>query len=122
VIEQPKPAGPALATCWTSPTSPARSAPLQSLRYRPGFATLCAPKTRKLPIYLDSAAYRVAAGTAPPWSSYARYCEAIYLIRPDGAMARDVLGDQEASRDGYDRLCRDGYRDIVIPVWQARPA
>ena len=92
-----------------------------SVRYRSGFARLCAPETRGLPLYLDSAAYREAAGTAPCWSSYRRYCEAIDLIRPDGAMARDVLDDQVASREGYDRLCRDGYRDVVIPVWQVRP-
>jgi hypothetical protein len=75
-----------------------------------------------LPVYLDSAAYREAAGTAPPWSSYTRYVQAIELIRPNGAMARDVLGDQDASRAGYERLCRDGYGEVVIPVWQARPA
>ena len=33
-----------------------------------------------------------------------------------------MLGNQHASYEGYDRLCRDGYRDVVIPVWQARPA
>ena len=68
-----------------------------------------------LPTDLTSA----AAGTAPPWSSYTRYCQAIELIRPDGAMARDVLGNQDASREGYERLCSDGYGDVVIPVWQA---
>jgi hypothetical protein len=94
----------------------------RSLRYRSGFARMCAPETRNLPIYLDSAAYREAAGTAPTWSSHTRYCQAIDLIRPLGAMARDVLGNQDASREGYDRLCRDGYRDVTIPVWQARPA
>ena len=94
----------------------------RSLRYRSGFARLCAPESRRLPVYLDSAAFREAAGTAPLWSSYARYCAAIDLIRPDGAMARDVLDNQNASREGFDRLCRDGYRDVVIPVWQARPA
>jgi hypothetical protein len=31
-------------------------------------------------------------------------------------MARDVLDNQDASRDGYDRLRRDGYGDVVIPV------
>ena len=36
----------------------------QSLRYRSGFARLFAPESRKLPVYLDSAAYREAAGTA----------------------------------------------------------
>jgi hypothetical protein len=92
------------------------------LRYRSGFARLCAPETRHLPLYLDSAAYREAVGTAPAWSSNQRYCEAIDLIRPDGAMARDVLDDQEASRVGYEHLCGDGYGQLVIPVWQARPA
>ena len=83
----------------------------RSLRYRSGFARLCAPETRRLPVYLDSAAYREAAGTAPPWSSYPCYIQAIELSRPNGAMARDVLGDQDASRAGYERLCRDGYGD-----------
>jgi hypothetical protein len=92
------------------------------LRYRSGFARLCAPETRGLPLYLDSAAYREATGTAPAWSSYQRYCEAIDLIQPDGAMARDVLDDQDASREGYERLCSDGYGQLIIPVWQARPA
>jgi len=92
------------------------------VRYRTSFARLCAPETRKLPVYLDSAAYRQATGTAPSWSTYRRYCEAIDLVRPDGAMARDVLDNQVESRRGYDRLCRDGYRDIVIPVWQVRPS
>ena len=94
----------------------------RTLRYRSGFARLCAPESRKLPVYLDSAAYREAAGTAPAWTSYRRYCEAIDLVRPNGAMARDILGDQDASREGFQRLCSDGYRDVVIPVWQVRPA
>jgi hypothetical protein len=37
-------------------------------------------------------------------------------------MAKDVLGDQRASRDGYERLCRGGYRDLTIPIWQSGPA
>jgi len=67
----------------------------RSLRYRSGFAKLCAPESRSLPVYLDSGAYREATGTAPPWSSHVRYCQAIDLIRPSGAMARDVLGNQD---------------------------
>jgi hypothetical protein len=82
---------------------------------------MCAPGSRKLPLYLDSGAYRESAKTAPAWSSYARYCQAIDLIQPDGAMARDVLDDQEQSIEGYKRLCTDGYERTVIPVWQARP-
>jgi hypothetical protein len=73
-------------------------------------------------VYLDSAAYRAAAGTAAAWASYARYCQALELVRPDGAMAPDVLNDQDASRAGYERLRGDGFGDLVIPVWQARPA
>ena len=133
-IQPPSAAGTRLGdraarTCWayacylldyTYVSCPDRAT--RSFRYRPGFAKLCAPESRTLPVYLDSAAYREAAGTAPSWSSYTRYCQAIELIRPDGAMARDVLGNQEASREGYDRLCSDGYGDVVIPVWQARPA
>jgi hypothetical protein len=92
------------------------------LRWRAGFAALYGPRTRRLPVYLDSAAYRAAAGTAPAWASYARYCQALELVRPDGAMAPDVLDDQDASRAGYERLRGDGFGDLVIPVWQARPA
>jgi hypothetical protein len=92
------------------------------LRWRAGFAGLYGLKARRLPVFLDSAAYRMAAGTAPPWTSYARYCQALELVRPDGAMAPDVLDDQHASRVAYERLCGDGFGDLVIPVWQARPA
>ena len=91
-----------------------------SMRYRPGFASLCAPETRRLPMFLDSAAYREFTGGAPSWSSYERYCETIDLVRPDGVMAKDTVGDQEASRRGYERMCADGYRAITIPVWQIK--
>jgi hypothetical protein len=37
-------------------------------------------------------------------------------------MAKDVVGDQAASRRGYERMCADGYRDLTVPVWQAREA
>src|SRR6266536_4366108 len=72
-------------------------------------------------VYLDSAAYREFTGGAPAWSSYARYCEAIDLVRPNGAMAKDTVGDQDASRRGYERMCADGYDGITIPVWQTMP-
>jgi hypothetical protein len=91
------------------------------MRYRPGFADLCAPATRRLPVFLDSAAYREFTGGAPSWSSYSRYCDTIDLVCPDGAMAKDVVGDQDASRRGYLRMCTDGYADITIPVWQIMP-
>jgi hypothetical protein len=32
----------------------------QQMRYRPGFEAMCAPDTRRLPLYLDSAAFREA--------------------------------------------------------------
>ena len=51
------------------------------LRWRAGFAGLYAPSARCLPVFLDSAAYRTAAGTVPPWASYTRYCQALELIR-----------------------------------------
>lgn len=92
------------------------------MRYRPGFRELCAPETRRLPLYLDSAAYREFTGGAPGWSSYETYREAIELLRPDGAMAKDIVGDQHASCAGYERLCADGYADLTIPVWQVMPA
>jgi hypothetical protein len=71
---------------------------------------------------LDSAAYREFTGGAPRWSSYERYCEAIDLVQPDGAMAKDVVGDQEASRRAYERMCADGYGHLTIPVWQLMPS
>jgi hypothetical protein len=46
------------------------------------------------------------------------------LLDPAGA-PRDgvtVLGDQEASRRGYARMCADGYGDLAIPVFQVMPA
>jgi hypothetical protein len=51
-----------------------------SLRYRSAFSNMCAPGSRKLPFYLDSGAYRESVKTAPTWSSYAWYCQAIDLI------------------------------------------
>lgn len=93
----------------------------KAMRYRPGFAELCAPETRKRPLYLDSAAFREFTGNAPRWSGHERYCEAIDLTRPDGAMAKDVVGNQPASLAGYERMCADGYRDVAIPVWQVMP-
>jgi hypothetical protein len=92
-----------------------------TLRYRPGFADLCAPDTRRLPLYLDSAAFREYTGNAPRWSGYERYCQAIDLTRPDGAMAKDVVGDQRASQAGYERMVSDGYGAVTIPVWQVMP-
>lgn len=88
------------------------------MRYRPGFEQMCAPATRRLALFLDSAAYREFSWGAPSWSGYRRYCEAIDLIQPDRSMAKDVVGDQESSRRGYERMCADGYGDLTIPVWQ----
>jgi hypothetical protein len=119
----------ATTSCWsrasylldyTYLTCPSRAT--GALRYRSGFREMCAPGSRKLPLYLDSGAYRESVRTAPAWSSYARYCQAIDLIQPACAMARDVLNDQERSLEGYRRLCSDGYERSVIPVWQVRPA
>ena len=118
----------AAARCWSHAcyfldyTYPICTDGRGGVRYRQGFLAMCAPESRRLPLYLDSAAFREASGTAPRWSGYRTYCQAIDLIRPDGVMAKDVLGDQAASREGYDRLCRDGYAALAIPVWQARPA
>src|SRR5437764_11130075 len=44
------------------------------MRYRPGFAALCGPATRRLPLFLDSAAFCEFTGGAPSGSSYERYC------------------------------------------------
>ena len=81
----------------------------RSLRYRSGFARTVLSRNRRLPVYLDSAAYREAAWARLHPGAVTPLLRCIDLIRPDGAMARDVLGNQDASREGYDRLCRDGY-------------
>ena len=97
-------------------------APEGGMRPRPGFVAMTDRRSRRFPLFLDSAAFREFKGTAPGWSSYEAYCETIDLLRPDGAMAKDVVGDQAASRRGYERMCADGYRDLTVPVWQAREA
>ena len=91
------------------------------MRYRPGFESLCNQSQRRLPLYLDSAAYSEFTGGAPKWSGYDRYLEAIDLLHPDGAMAKDVVGNQDISARNYERMCADGYRDVTIPVWQVMP-
>lgn len=118
----------AAASCWTRAcflldyTYLVCPDPVGGVRYRVGFRSMASPESRALPLYLDSAAYREMTGTAPSWSGYRRYCEAIDLVRPDGALAKDVIGDQAASLEGYERMVADGYRDTVIPVWHCRPA
>jgi hypothetical protein len=42
------------------------------------------PPNRHPPLHLDSAAGREFTGGAPSWSGYARYCEALDLVRRDG--------------------------------------
>ena len=101
---------------YTFLTCPDRAAGGMRLRAGPGELA----GERRFPLYLDSAAYREFTGRAPRWSSYAAYCQAIDLTRPQGAMAKDVVGDQAASRAGYQRMCADGYRDVAIPVFQLR--
>ena len=93
---------------------------LGGMRWRPAFAELLAPETRSRPLYLDSGAFREHAGTAPTWAGYRAYCQAIDLLQPTGAMAKDTIGDQAASRTGWNKMVSDGYRDLVIPVWQVR--
>ncbi|GEM_PF-1628952 len=104
----------------TDATCPGRQ--MGRMGYRPGFRELCAPETRRLPLFLDSAAFREFTGGAPAWSSYDRYREAIELMRPDGVMAKDVVGNQRASLEGYERMSADGFAAITIPIWQVMPA
>lgn len=92
----------------------------RGMRWRPAFADLLAPETRSRPLYLDSGAFREFAGTAPDWSGYRAYCQAIDLLQPTGAMAKDTVGDQAKSKTGWEKMVSDGYRDLVIPVWQVR--
>ena len=96
--------------------------PAAGVRWRSGFEEMFTPSARKLALYLDSAAFRRATGTAPKWNTYESYCRAIDLTEPEGYMAYDVMGDQAASLQGYQRMAGDGYGDRCIPVWQMGPA
>src|SRR5947209_5503687 len=100
------------------------------MRWAKGFAHYFSRENRAMPLVIDSAAFRefkrdqaklLGKRTgAPNWSDYSHYCQAIDVLDPDAAMAKDVIGDQRASRENYLRMRSDGYGSITIPVWQIR--
>jgi hypothetical protein len=76
------------------------------------------PGARVQPVYLDSAAYHLVPGTAPPWASYTATARRLADPR-DGAMVRRARRP-DASHIAYERLRSDG-RDLVI-LARRRPA
>lgn len=90
-------------------------------RWRAWAEPMFAAETRKLPLYLDSGAFRRWSGTAPNWFTYEAYAAAIGLTKPEGFMSFDVVGDQAASVSNYRQMQADGLGAGCIPVWQMRP-
>jgi hypothetical protein len=100
-------------------TYPMCTARAGGMRWSKGFRRFYGREQRLIPVVFDSTGFRRYMGSAPAWASYRSYLEAIDVAEPDAVMAYDVMGDQEASRRNYERMCSDGYRDLTIPVWQA---
>lgn len=102
--------------------------------FRLGREEMFGPGRRRLPLYMDSGAFRrhqemerIRAGKTgskfPQWSfSYDKYVEAILLNQPEGFMSWDVIGDNQVSYQGYQRMMADprlaGIIDRIIPVYQ----
>lgn len=77
--------------------------------------------TRRLPLFLDSGAFRRHTKTAPRWFTWDFYLQAIELIDPDGFMAFDVVGDMSATLQNYQEMLRLGLGNRCVPVWQIGP-
>lgn len=104
--------------------------------WRKGFERSFGRKYRKLPLFLDSGAFRRfqeqlkhekwLAGELPEkprlkpaWSNdYNCYLQAIDLLDPDGYMSWDKLRSNQESYRGYQQMVSDGYGDKLIPVYQ----
>lgn len=91
------------------------------IRWRSWAQDMFLPNRRRLPLYLDSGAFRRWAGTAPKWFTYDAYMAAIRLTEPDGFMSFDVVGDQAQSLQNYQRILTEGPDKGCIPVWQVGP-
>lgn len=110
--------------------------------WRKGFEAMFGRAFRKLPLLLDSGAFRrfmeqfrfqkwLAEGAnpqekprfKPAWSNdYDCYLQAITLIDPDGYMAWDKMHDNVESYQGYRRMVADGFGEKLIPVYQIADA
>lgn len=98
-------------------------------RWREGFEDVFSPQKRIMPLALDNSAYRrwvydkrKAQGKPSDYPGWATHEEAFWaaceLTQPDLIFGWDVVGDIQASVEGYKRF-RSVYGDKVIPVWQA---
>jgi hypothetical protein len=94
--------------------------PEGGLRWRNGFREMFGPEIRHLPVFLDSGSYRIFTGAAEKWASLPLYLQAIDLIKPEGYMLFDEIGNQEASLKNYELMVSMGYGTGLIPVWQMR--
>jgi hypothetical protein len=94
------------------------------LRWRKGRDQVFSRDARRLPLFLDSTAYRRWTGTCPRWVSFDVYLQAINLIDPDGFAAYDVIGDQAQSVKYFDTMVAMGYGPGrgCFPIYHVRPA
>lgn len=90
------------------------------VRWRPPYAQGWSREERVIPLFLDSNAYSRWTGRSVSWDTLELYCRAIDFIQPDGYMAWDVIGDNQASLRNYQTMVAWGYQPI--PVWQMREA
>jgi hypothetical protein len=95
----------------------------ETLRWRNRREAMFDKQHRRMPLWLDSAAYRVYTGTAPRWVSFDAYLRAIDLIQPEGFAAFDVIGDQATSKTNFDAMTAAGYGPDrgCFPVYHVRP-
>lgn len=93
-----------------------------TLRWRKGRQETFGSTQRLMPLVLDSGAFRIHSGRASRWASLENYLQAIDLTSPRGFAAFDVIGDQEASRERFERMSSLGYGPErgCFPVWQVR--
>lgn len=91
----------------------------ESLRWRKGRQRVFGKEHRRLPLYLDSGAYRIWTGTAPRWANFDNYLTAIELVDADGYFALDIIGNQAESLRNYDAMRGMGLEPI--PVYHVRP-
>ena len=74
------------------------------LRWRNRREHMFGKQHRRMPLFLDSAAYRRFTGSAPRWVTFETYLQSIDLLQPEGFAAYDVIGDQVTSRTNFDAM------------------
>lgn len=75
-----------------------------SMRIRHGRVWVL-PEHRPAPLWIDCDAPARHNGTSPNWATFDAYVQAVELICPDGFFTFDTIGDAEATRRDYERIC-----------------